>query len=71
MQAKRSSRFRLDPNGDSFSEMLGGICTNWMFLTGATYLMNVDGSRADVATGVYNHYVAVMDIGKPIELGIG
>jgi hypothetical protein len=35
-----------------------------MFLSGSTYVTYEDGSRADVATGVYNHHIAVVDVGK-------
>jgi hypothetical protein len=35
-----------------------------MFLSGATYLTYENESRADVATGVYNHHVAIFDRGK-------
>jgi hypothetical protein len=35
-----------------------------MFLSGSTYVTYEDGSRADIATGVYNHHIAVVDVGK-------
>jgi hypothetical protein len=60
----KRSGFHLDANGDSFGGQLGGICTDCMFLSGATYLTYENESRADVATGVYNHHVAIFDLGK-------
>lgn len=46
-----------------------------MFLSGATYLTYENESRADVATGVYNHHVAIFDRGKtapaPLRCGFG
>jgi hypothetical protein len=62
-KAKRSG-FHLDANGDAFGGQLSGICTDCMFLSGATYLTYENESRADVATGVYNHHIAIFDMGK-------
>jgi hypothetical protein len=63
IQIKRTG-FTLDPNGDSFNEVLSGICNDCMFLSGSTYATYEDGSRADISTGVYNHHIAVVDVGK-------
>jgi hypothetical protein len=63
VQTKRTG-FTLDPNGDEFNEVLEGICTDCMFLSGSTYVTYEDGSRADISTGVYNHHIAVVDVGK-------
>ncbi|KAE9962340.1 hypothetical protein BLS_000459 [Venturia inaequalis] len=62
--AKRPSGFRLDPNGDGFNEMLGGICTDCMILSGSTFLTYENETVADIGSGVYNHHVFVGDIGK-------
>jgi hypothetical protein len=74
LQAKRSG-FHLDANGDAFGGQLSGICSDCMFLSGATYLTYENESRADVATGVYNHHVAIFDMGKtakaPLRCGFG
>jgi hypothetical protein len=43
---------------------LEGICKDCMFLSGSTYLTYENGSHADVAMGVYNHHVAIFDMGK-------
>jgi hypothetical protein len=65
--------FHLDANGDSFNGQLEGICKDCMFLSGSTYVTYENGTQADVSTGVYNHHVAVFDVGKagktPISCG--
>ncbi|KAF1992051.1 hypothetical protein K402DRAFT_459245 [Aulographum hederae CBS 113979] len=55
---------KLDPTSDAFSAVLDGMCTDCMYITGSTYLTYANGSRASIATGIYNHHVFVGDIGK-------
>jgi hypothetical protein len=50
--ANRPSGFRLDPNGDGFNEMLGGICSDCMILAGSTFLTYENESTADIGSGV-------------------
>jgi hypothetical protein len=49
----------LDPGGNPFFGILGGICRDCIFLGGKSYLTFADGKVADIADGVYNHHVSV------------
>jgi hypothetical protein len=58
IQATHSS-LALDPGGNPFAGLLGGICRDCMLLSASTYMTYENGSLADIATGVYKHHVAV------------
>jgi hypothetical protein len=45
-------------------EILAPICKDCIVLTGGVTLEYRDGSPANVSTGVYNHHVIVLDVGK-------
>jgi hypothetical protein len=45
-------------------EPITSICTDCVTLTGGITLEHPDGSLANVSTGVYNHHVTVLNLGK-------
>jgi hypothetical protein len=45
-------------------EALAPICKDCIALTGAITLEHPDGSLANLSTGVYNHHVVVLNMGK-------
>ncbi|KAF2399642.1 hypothetical protein EJ06DRAFT_582901 [Trichodelitschia bisporula] len=55
--------FSLDPGGTPISGQLAGLCSDCYFLSGSTYVTYANGSRADIASGVYNHHVFVGGMG--------
>src|ERR1700712_2449693 len=57
------SALALDPGGNPFGGVLGGICRDCVLLSASTYMTYENGTLADVATGVYNHHVAVSATG--------
>lgn len=56
--------FKLDPNSDLLTGKLAGLCSNCMILEAKADIANADGSKVDIASGVYSHHVIMTDIGR-------
>ncbi|RDI85061.1 hypothetical protein Vi05172_g5044 [Venturia inaequalis] len=56
------SPFRMDPKGNSWTNIAGGLPSDITVLSANTTLQYEDGSNAGLETGVYNHHVMFGDV---------
>ncbi|KAF2403692.1 hypothetical protein EJ06DRAFT_288207 [Trichodelitschia bisporula] len=62
----------MDPNGTPFSRTLdGGVCTDCTVLAAAIDIVFANGSRADIANGVYLHHLVAQTMGNSTGKGKG
>jgi hypothetical protein len=55
---------QMDPFGIKVERKITGICTNCTVLYGKADTYYLNGSRASIATGLYNHHVLLIDSAK-------
>jgi hypothetical protein len=61
-----SGTLAMDPDGFPFAKTLdGGLCTDCTMLAGKADVVFENGTRADIANGVYLHHVISSLAGKP------
>ena len=55
---------KITSEGMEFTRRLGGFCNNCMVLAGKADLHFLNGTRATISHGVYNHHLLIMDKDK-------
>jgi hypothetical protein len=62
--------FTMDPNGTPVNQLLdGGFCTDCTILAGQVDVVFENGTRADIANGVYLHHMVVATWGNSTGKG--
>jgi hypothetical protein len=58
----------MDPNGMTMAKRLtNGFCKNCTIVAAKTNVIFVNGTRADVSSGVYLHHLTITDYVKPAD----
>jgi hypothetical protein len=61
---KTAPNAKITSEGMVFSHQLTGFCTNCMVLTGKADIHFLNGTRATISHGVYDHHLLVLDANK-------
>jgi hypothetical protein len=55
---------KLDKNSDIFSAMITPVCNDCMILAAQADMVFLNGTKADIGSGVYGHHIMTTDIGR-------